>query len=172
MGICFNKEDWLRRIQSRIRRGRVSDAWVDVQSIDGIEIVIDWLDDRGTRVEFVKKSGGYYDQNKDVIFISSHLPPRHQLHVLLHECGHLLISSCGRWKYPEGYKKIDDDRDGRNVIHKIDVIAEEFDAWHQGFMLAGQLNITLHLDEFNKMKAKCLMTYIRWASRKGRVSDN
>lgn len=172
MATQFNKDTWLRRIQTRIRRGRVSDGWIDISAIDGIEKVISWLSTRETSVEFVKRSGGYYDENKNTVFISSHLPPRHQLHILLHECGHLLISVSGRWKYPEGYKKIDDDRDGRNVIHKIDVIAEEFDAWHQGFLLAERLDILLHKEEFLKIKAKCLMTYIRWASKKGRVSDD
>ena len=178
MGTSFNREAWLRRIwDSRVRRGAASSVGeeikcaMDYAAVLGIEALSTWLQRRGFALNFAKRAGAVVDTNKKIVTISSHMPVQKQLHLLIHECGHILISSSSEDKYPHGYKKIEEAKEGRGELHKIDVLGEEFEAWQKGRKLASRLGIHIDIDEFDKTRAKCLKTYVHWASRRGRVSD-
>lgn len=144
---------------------------MDYAAVDGIEKISEWLDKRGFALEFAKRAGAYFDVSKKIVTVSSHQQVQKQLHLLLHECGHIIISGSGINKYPNGYRKIDEARDGRDELHKMDVIAEEFDAWHKGKCLASRLGVVFDHDEYDRTRATCIKTYMKWALRKGRVKD-
>lgn len=171
----------MRRARNRLaRRSAVDRAAaerehaVEYVAIDAMAKVVEWVRARGYDVVFTGGEAGAYNPKLNRIELSGRLSTERQLHVLLHECGHFLIEGIGdsrSKKYPNGYARIDEKIEGRDVIHKIDVIAEEFDAWHRGLRLAERLQIYIDTDAFNKTRAKMLMSYIHWATRRGRVVD-
>lgn len=140
---------------------------------NAISKVLDWCANRGINVVFkrIKKGeGGSYNRDHSTgktIKVSSSLKPQTRLHVLLHECGHYIIDVTNPGKYPRGYANpIKDGRTERSWIHKIDVIAEEIEAWERGWELGVMLGIWADesaREDFDRTKTDYLKTYIKWA---------
>ena len=134
--------------------------------IDRIEAVILWCESRGISVSFVREPNGEYDLNDRSISINGRLAPETQLFILLHECGHSLIGTRQRrQRYGNGHSAVDVDlRFARRLLHRIDVIDEELEAWHRGLKLAKRLGIQINVDRYNLVRARCIKAYARWAA--------
>lgn len=178
----FDRNRWLKRIRSKLaRRGEVNQTEAltshtrDFIAVDGLEKVTAWAKKKHITVEFIRISVGRFHSQSRRIEISTHLQPEVQLHTLLHELGHFLIEDLGpdvvAYRFPNGYRKIDNEEPGRNLLHKVDVLAEEFEAWERGRELAKDLDIVIDREAYDRTRAKYLQTYFRWAMKRGRVSD-
>ena len=180
MGTPFDRERLLRRARERLaRRGPVEGKElaeyrhaVDYISIIGLEKLVGWLSKRGFILEF-SNGISVYDPAHKKITLTAKSSLEHQLYSLLHECGHLLIDKSGKAMrmYTNGYPKIDYEVGGRDVLHKVDVIGEEYEAWNKGLGLAVRLGIYVRRDEFDRLKARSISSYFRWALKRGRVKD-
>lgn len=178
---AFSKGEWLRRARVRLaRRAAVSKSEAEKQhaleyiAIDGIERVVAWAASRGLKVDFHSKIdvGRYYSGTRTVE-VSSRFGPEKQLIIALHELGHYLIEAGGRTGelFPHGYNRIEEGNPSRDALHKIDVVAEEFEAWHRGWNLSKRLKIPVDRVYYDTIRAEYLKSYFKWALRRGRVSD-
>lgn len=176
----FEKGEALRRARIRLaRRGATSRKWAESQhaveylAIENLDRVVKWAKKRGLTVELHPKidTGRFHSLSRKVE-ISSRLMPEKQLIILLHELGHFLVEAGGKEalleRFPNGYARISSGIPGRDVLHKIDVIAEEIEAWHRGWRLAERLGIFISRETFDTVRAEYLRSYMKWALRKGR----
>ncbi len=96
-----------------------------------------------------------------------------KLAMLLHECGHvdrqrLVVMHGTPWDLdalltpPKLGKK-------PPTSWYIAIVREEMDAWDAADQLAKRLAIKGLSKAMTRMRRKCLMTYIKWASKRGRV---
>lgn len=175
----FNTEVWLRRASKKLARrlsigeeGAKDQYARDYAAIHGLDLVVRWANSKGISVHFSRINGGTYHELTKRIDISSKGEPETQLCTLLHECGHYLIyRSGGKEKFPNGYTRIDEGISSRDAVHKIDVIGEEFEAWHRGWDLSKRLDLVIDKKKYDEVKAAYLKTYFRWALKRGRVGD-
>lgn len=175
---AFDRSRWLKRIRSRLsRRGVVDEATHarEFAMVLSLEKVIDWAKTREITIEFIKISIARFHSGTRRVEVSTHLPVETQLHVLLHELGHFLIEEDGETsmlhRFPNGYYKVTNDLPGRGILHKVDVIAEEFEAWERGRRLAEDLGVALERSSYDQTRARYLQSYFKWALKRGRVSD-
>lgn len=176
MATPFNEDTWKQRAGRRRERAqragrlpsKVQSQWEDdLRYIRGLRVVVEWCEARSLVVEFRKQHGGVYYTSQGRITISDGASPKLQLHYLLHECGHHLIGPKRRGeRFGMGYG-LDDERLLRSPHHKLDVIEEEFEAWHRGWNLGRKLRIVTRKDRvcYDDTRIKMLRTYIDWASK-------
>jgi len=132
----------------------------ELSYIEKIKHVVAWCESKNIEVIF-SKEGSYYSETQK-IHINQRLKPETQLYVLLHECGHHLIGYKERHeRYGMGYT-VEDASIKRSLIHRIDVLDEELEAWHRGRKLAGRLCISIDKKQFDRVRAKMVKTYVRW----------
>ena len=82
---------YCRALNSGSSSKKIELEWaLDVLAISDLITIIEWCKEKKLKVLFAKKSNGTYHSQSKEIFISSRLSPRHQVIVLLHECGHHL----------------------------------------------------------------------------------
>lgn len=94
------------------------------------------------------------------------LEPNEALAMLLHECGHVrreFLKKDRDTTVPISFKK--GDKAPRRFYYNV--LHEEFDAWEEAKLIAQELNISLPEQSFDKMKFKCLDTYIEWCAERG-----
>lgn len=138
-------------------------------AINGLAAVIDWCSSRQINVVFGKRPNGLFEsgdeETRPQITINGRLSPELQLFVLLHECGHFLVGDrkpnqrYGRgWHAQDGPAK-------RTLVHRIDVVDEELEAWHRGLKLAKRLKIAVNIERYNQARARYVKTYLQWAAR-------
>jgi len=176
MATHFIEERWIERAEARREKARragrapakVRAQWEDdLRYITGLRVVVEWCAARSLAVVFKNQHGGIFYPAQDKITISDRAPPKLQLHYLLHECGHALIGPKqpgGRFSMGYG---VEDARALRSPQHKLDVIEEEFEAWHRGWKLGRKLKVLIRADRacYNDTRVKMLRTYIDWASK-------
>lgn len=96
----------------------------------------------------------------------------YQLCILLHEIGHhLIVIHNTKELFKRGYPLIYDTRQKRRSTHKVDIVLEEVEAWNRGFKLAERLGLFVagaDVDEFNRIRARCLKTYFSWSADTGK----
>lgn len=119
------------------------------------------------------KYGGKWVPGDNVIRLNSRARPREQLHILLHECGHMLVerspASTRENKYYWGYERVSSENDASQkklsttFKHRIDVLSEEIDAWHAGKLLARRLHLDLDQEAFDKTRTHRLKSYVTWS---------
>ena len=176
MGIPFNKNEWIERARRRYLAVDKPDCDLslglfkyseDVRCIEGLVQVISWCTKQKITVDFISRNGGEYFAEDRKITVCKNTSPQHQLHVLLHECGHHLIGKPNPdQRFGMGYDN--DEAAQRNTIHhKIDILEEEFEAWHRGWRLGIRLGALKQFDKpaFDKNRTRMLRQYIDWASR-------
>lgn len=179
--IPFDKNEALRRARMRLaRRSSVSKSEAEqlhareYMAILEMDRVVAWARSKGLTVYVHPKiDAGRFNDNTRSVEVSSRFNPEKQLIVLLHELGHFLVGkgNASKEKFPNGYNRIDEGESGRDVLHKVDVIAEEFEAWHRGWKLACRLKIVIDRVYYDTVRADYLKSYFRWALKRGRVSD-
>jgi hypothetical protein len=173
----FVPESWKERAHARHERatlwGRLQSARADDQfiqdmaAIESLRVVVEWCKARSLKVVFCRKAGGLYHPRDREIRINGRASPLHQLHLLLHEAGHFLIGSKEKTeRFGMGYSNSDKEVK-RSLLHRIDCVDEEFEAWHRGKKLGRRLGVIADTDlvEFNKTRAAMLKTYLLWGAK-------
>lgn len=136
----------------------------DVASIEKLAIVVLWCERRGIEVTFGKHPNGVYFHEELKITVNGRLAPESQLYILLHECGHALIGSRDRKeRYGNGYSAEDVPHVTKTLLHKIDIVDEELEAWHRGLKLSKRLRLNVNVDRYNQTRAEYVKTYLQWA---------
>ena len=105
------------------------------------------------------------------IKIEKRLPVEEKVYVLLHELGHhelrkdwseykrvMPIAAYAESVKPKKYR--------RRIGYYVSCVDEEFKAWDAGLLLAGELGIRIRKGVWNRLKSKCLMSYIRHFGKK------
>jgi len=167
----FSLDTWRTRAAERLRRAsRASRGKAtrqhkrDLRFILGVAAFIDWSKKQGYTVTFGRTdSGGEIDSDAKTILICSHLSPENQVYNLAHECGHLLIGDRPKdERFGMGYNT-DNADERKTLVHRIDVVDEELEAWDRGRKLARRLGIRIDSKRFNKARATYIKTYMKWA---------
>tara|TARA_R100000008_G_scaffold85144_1_gene74308 strand:+ start:793 stop:1236 length:444 start_codon:yes stop_codon:yes gene_type:complete len=127
---------------------------------------INWAENAGYEViEGPEEQDACWSDVKHITVYSSQ-GVENRLYSLLHECGHALIRR--NWskfesEYPAHATAELDRRKMKSEKYKASLIEEEVEAWKRGRRLAKRLGIYVDDEKFNKLKAKCLMSYFTWA---------
>jgi len=139
----------------------------EITAIIGIRKIIEWCFAKRTAVNFTnRKPGGLLLADEKIIHINSRQLPEHQLFILLHECGHMLIGSESAnpsHRFRLGYPSSFDPEVKGKFIHRCAIVEEEFEAWHRGQKLAAKLNIDINRKNYDSLKTTMLKTYMKWA---------
>ena len=175
--IEFNHDLWLARAEARFKRaskGVTAKSHRDeikgqflreVRCIAGLAEVIGWCGIKGVRVSFGKKVGAAYDAIEKTVTIAGRMSPEKQLYFLLHECGHHLIGfDEGDERFGRGYPLATDPNHNATFQHRLACLEEEIEAWHRGWRLAKRLGLEIDREDFDKIRAECLRSYVRWAN--------
>jgi len=165
----FDPELWRSRAYKRYTNAVASgndhaEAYMrDITNVQYLSALIGWCRERGLDVEFVNNdTGGAYVRDDRLITINCHLLPEAQLHTLMHECGHHLIGPrSAEQRYGNGYPA-DDPGVKRSATHRIDILDEEFEAWARGLKLAKRLGVKIDVERYNRTKAKCITSHLKW----------
>lgn len=154
---------YCRALNSGSSSKKIELEWaLDVLAISDLGTIIEWCKEKKLKVLFAKKSNGTYHSQSKEIFISSRLSPRHQVIVLLHECGHHLIGvNDDHDRFGMGYPQSDPEVT-KTFHHRVSCLEEEMEAWHRGWKLAKRLSLTIDRDTFDTMRLKCIRSYIKW----------
>lgn len=133
-----------------------------------IKALLTWCEEAGVVVKFSSTVPSEWNEENNVITVSTRHTKEVQLCYLLHEAGHMLAA-----RFPDpnrqiegrGYARISDVDTAHNSL-KIDktyVVIDEIDAWERGFQLAQRLKLKLDTDKFNLIRSNSLQTYFAWA---------
>lgn len=129
-----------------------------------IKRVVAWVKKRGFSVQFMTAGRDSFFLVDKQISLNINRSPNFVLAILLHECGHLIgatsRSSKTKRRFEYGYAA----QQTADRVWKVGILAEEMEAWHLGKDLACKLKIKLDEATFEKTKAQCLSTYIKWAA--------
>lgn len=179
MAVKFDPDVWKKRAWRRFQRalqrrtdadGTSANEWLkDTRAIEGIGRVVQWCEERKITVVFVKREGGTFDHGTRTISVAGRCHPQLQLHYLLHECGHALIGEKGEGdRYGKGYPQLGV-RPGAERLneHRLDVLEEEFEAWHRGLKLGLRIGALTEGDkeDYNRTRVRLVGTYVKWAAR-------
>lgn len=164
----FNVQEWRQRAEHRFQRSSAKSKEValsrfrkELRHIRDIEVVLAWCEAKKLTVEFKRLPSMYYPDGLNIV-VSSHLSTEARLHVLLHECGHHLIGTKDEHeRFGRGYS----DTRTRSAHHKLDVLEEEFEAWHRGLKLAARLGVKVDKESYDRTRITHLKTYVRWAAK-------
>jgi IrrE N-terminal-like domain len=170
----FDRDLWWGRAWDRHRRALLRDGanpflitqrWArEALSVADLQSVVNWCEARGINVQFAKKVAAVFDQNTRTITVSSRLSPDRQLHVLLHECGHVLVGDNPR--FAAGYPTIPEKGEKLNFSNRLACLEEEIEAWNRGWNLARRLGLRVDPLGFEKTRTECLRTYVKWANQR------
>lgn len=130
----------------------------DLDAIMGLARVLEWCEERSVKVSFAAVPDGEFDPNLMSIKICGRSTPESQLFWLLHECGHFLIAKHDKRVNRGKAHRVD----ARSLIAKVEVLAEEIEAWNRGQSLAKRLRIFIDRSRFNTFKATAVNTYMLW----------
>lgn len=128
---------------------------------ESIAALVVWLDTKGYYVDFDKNGDDSVDTEGKIVSINSTRTRETQLYILLHECGHVLISNNDSIV---GYKRVQEKYSEKTNIHKVFTIMEEVEAWKRGRMLALRLGINIEEKKWDLDSSRALNQYIKWAA--------
>ncbi len=111
------------------------------------------------------------DFDKKEIVISSSHASEVAFYCLLHELGHIILIEDKR-KYRHAYGVIWDSFSQNSLTLRVTTLQEELDAWREGLKLAKSLNMKICRRKYEIVKAKCIATYLPWASCKSALYEN
>jgi hypothetical protein len=178
--IFFDKQIWLDRAAKRARTALtkgcpsqlVNQALaIDTQAIDDLENLIAWLQAREVNVSFTRsRCGGQFTMVGPFpkIQVTNNFLPRNQLYILLHEVGHWMVPKRLKARYANGYAKSSNPHQTSRVVHRVDVLDEELEAWWRGRALALKLGLkSFNEDAYAAFKAKRIVSYAQWLVKSG-----
>jgi hypothetical protein len=135
----------------------------------GWDAVVAWLDDRTYEVDCYPGAQDQVDFNDYCVHINSSKGAESRLYTLLHEAGHVMVrddwASFSQF-YPN-YLKSQWGLDGRTTkskSHRVAAIAEEYEAWRRGLVLAWQLGIPVNSNKYDRESSDAMLTYIHWTA--------
>lgn len=114
-------------------------------------------------VEYSQDYDDVYFQDISKIEINSRQNYNSRLNSLLHEAGHAIIRSRGKWKkraFP--YMRDGGSYVRGNINHRIDVLREEVMAWEEAKNLAKYLSIEIDDEIFARHRSASLKSYVDW----------
>jgi hypothetical protein len=164
----FDVEVWKARATARFNRATEAgkpDAATrfmrDIKAIDDMTVIVSWCERKKIEVVFDRNPNGAIEGKR--VRVNGRTRPEHQLYILVHECGHHLIGTRERdERYGWGYNA-DEPHEKRTLLHRVDVVDEEFEAWDRGRKLAARLGVKLDKEAFQRARASYLKTYMQWA---------
>ena len=133
----------------------------------GICDLIEWTHKKGYYIDFDYCVQDELRPADKMITISTRQGEEKQLYALLHECGHLILGNneaSYAKKYPSSNKMAyfhSNKRLARSPQYKVDILAEEIDAWRKGKDLAKRLGIWIDEENYYKTMSKCVYTYVK-----------
>ena len=136
----------------------------------GLESLQEWTHKKGIEIEFDYCVRDEFRASDKLITISTRQGAENQLYALLHECGHLMLGKNEKLyaqKYPSSMKLAyrDNKRLEKSHKYKVDVVAEEIDAWRKGRQLANRLNNYVDDEKYYAIMTKCVYSYIKHLAR-------
>lgn len=167
----FDRKKWIDNASKRFKRSPKSQSAIkklknDKKHIACLQKLVKWCKNKSIEVMFYASSTNKYEVEDRRISINKRLSPEKQVYVILHECGHVLVGDKeNHERYGMGYSQFDPNV-VRTLRHKCDVIDEEFEAWHRGWVLGKRLNLKLSKCDFDKTKSLSLKTYFVWITLK------
>ena len=137
-----------------------------MRAIEHLTTVIAWCASKKITVIFTPGARSLWDPNTCTITINSRITLERRLHVLLHECGHYLTGSPSPTeRFGRGHQASSEVK--RTMVHRVDVVDEELEAWARGLDLSKRLSITIDLDRYNRTRTEYVRTYLQWAAGVG-----
>lgn len=135
----------------------------DLNKSSSTRKISDWLESKGYTLEPGISYACYWEEKKVTYRPQDGL--QCMVFGLLHECGHVLVSESIRRptvgaRYKRGYPN---PRHGkqRSNVSAADVMHEEIEAWHRGFMLARRLGIRINVDAYWQDYGRCIKRYFK-----------
>ena len=170
----FDKERWLTeatdcytRTSQHDKHRALSKLRTDLECIDGLGRLDKWCMSQDMVIKFVSAASGMWSSEFRTVFVTTNAKPEYQLILTLHECGHMLVESYDTDEYLERYGngyisalKLSQ----HSFIHRVDCLAEEFEAWHMGWDLSKKLGIELDREAFVRWRNSSLRSYIKWVT--------
>lgn len=126
-----------------------------------ISAIICWLEKRGYDVNFDRNGDDSVDREVRIVSIKNTRSDETQLHILLHECGHVLVLESDR--VVNGIEEVLNKYADSSQIHKAFTVIEEVEAWKRGLALAKRLHIDIDKVKWNKDVSRAISAYMRWA---------
>ena len=126
-----------------------------------LEAICVWLHGQGFCVSFEIDGDDALYRSTKFISIKNTRSIESQIHILLHECGHVLIGNSDL--IINGEKEVLSRYNEKSKIYKTFTIIEEVEAWRRGLKLARKLKIPINKEKWNRDMARALETYMRWA---------
>ena len=99
-----------------------------------------------------------FEDDKGLISIDSSRDLEHQLFVLLHEAGHVIL----RFD-KESFERRFPDSDRDNLEGRIEILKEEVMAWDEAIKVAETLGININMDNWKRNYRSALEKYINWS---------
>ena len=127
-----------------------------------ISQVVIWLEKRRYYVEFDKFGDDSVDRIARVVSINTTRSLETQLHIILHECGHVLVAESDT--VVNGDSEVLEKYSDSSKIHKTFTVIEEVEAWKRGLALAKRLQIPINKDKWNRDVSRAIYKYMLWAT--------
>lgn len=123
-----------------------------------------WLANQGWNVIFERGGDTGVVPALRNITIDTAMSKPTMLYSILHEAGHVRLFSRPGYveKYKDGYVRLTNGKNKKSLLHKMDVLAEEFDAWKEGEAIARELNIPLDWKGYKTDRNRSIKTYVEW----------
>jgi Zn-dependent peptidase ImmA (M78 family) len=99
-----------------------------------------------------------FEDDKGLISIDSSQDLEHQLFVLLHEAGHVIL----RFD-KESFERRFPNSDRNNFEGRIEILKEEVMAWDEAIKVAETLGININMDNWKRNYRSALEKYINWS---------
>jgi hypothetical protein len=129
---------------------------------DDINSLVYWFHKKGYNVEIERDGQDAIDRISKFVSINSTRSKETQVHIMLHEAGHVLVGdSAGRFN---GEEEVLKKYSEKSKIHKTFTVIEEVEAWKRGLGLAGRLGIEIDKEKWNKDVARAIYKYMVWAT--------
>ena len=129
---------------------------------DALNTIIIWFQKKGYHVELERDGEDAIDRPGKFVSINSTRSLETQLHVILHEAGHLLVEKSD--KITNGIPEVLNKYSEKSKIHKTFTVIEEIEAWKRGLNLANRLGIKINKEKWNKDVARAIYKYMVWAT--------
>ena len=127
-----------------------------------ISQIVGWLESRGDYVEFDRLGDDSVDRIAKVVSINTTRSEETQLHIILHECGHVLVAESDL--IVNGSVEVLERFGESSKIHKTFTVIEEVEAWKRGLALAKRLQIPINKDKWNRDVSRAIYKYMLWAT--------
>lgn len=128
---------------------------------DSINSLAYWFQKKGYYVEIDRQGLDAIDRVSKFVSINSTRTKETQVHIMLHEAGHLLISESDTVMDVD---EVLNNYSEKSKIHKTFTVIEEVEAWKRGLSLAKRLGIEINKEKWNKDVARAIRKYMVWAT--------